>query len=100
MRTAMLVIPIVVLAPAVLVFVPPPVVRAPAILASLVQLMARAFCLLAVPTMVFDSLMQSVIGPLDSVLALGLIGLHARYAGEEKISDQRRRRQQQFPKLQ
>jgi len=62
-------VPIALGAPAMLVLVPPLMIFAPAMLPSLVELTALVPCLVAVPPMFFDGLVQLVLGVFDTALA-------------------------------
>jgi hypothetical protein len=63
------IIPVAIRVPPVAIFVPPPVRMRPAILARLMQLLARVYRLPAVPSVVFGSFMQPVVGFRDPPLA-------------------------------
>jgi hypothetical protein len=77
------IVPILLIVPAMLILVPPFVVLAPAAFASLVQLMP---CLLGFVTgraMMIDRLVQFVICVLDAMLTfLCFVGMRARHSGE------------------
>lgn len=65
-----LIVPVPLGAPAMLVFVPPAMPVRPAVLSRLVQLMTSMLGLLALVSMVFNGLMQTVIGAGNPVLAI------------------------------
>ena len=76
--------------PAMTVFIPPAMTVSPAILARFVQFMTSVVCLLALPAMMLDGFMKTVIGLGDTPLAIILIGAQTRCAGEQQESRQRR----------
>lgn len=63
------IVPVVLLVPAVLVFVPPPMILAPAAFPSLAQFVPLMVRLTAVAPVAFDRLMQFVLCVLDAPLA-------------------------------
>lgn|SRR5579864_923615 len=83
------VIPIVLGAPAMTVFIPPPMPVSPAILARFVQFMTSVVRLLALSPMMLDGFMKTMIGPRDTPLAIILIRAQTRSAGEQQEPGQR-----------
>src|SRR5437899_12579618 len=79
-------VPVALRAPAMFVLVPPLVKFTPAMLASLVQLAALVPCLLAVPPMFFDGLVQFMLGVFDAALAalVAVVGVNPRDCGEQE----------------
>jgi hypothetical protein len=75
MAVVIAVIPITVRVPAMPIFIPPTMAFPPATFASFTQLMPRMVRLPAVPAVVFDSLVQSVVclddAPLTAVIVMG-----------------------------
>jgi hypothetical protein len=67
------VIPIAVSVPAVAVFIPPTVPPAPAVFSRFMQIVPRMIRLPAVPTVMFNGFVQSVIRPGDSPLAISVV---------------------------
>jgi hypothetical protein len=82
------VIPVVLGAPAVPVFIPPAVSVSPAILACFVQFMTSVVRLLALPAMMLDGFMKTMIGPCDTSLAI-VVSAQTRCAGEQQEPGQR-----------
>jgi hypothetical protein len=80
--------------------IPPLVVLIPAILASFSQFVARVLCLPAVPTVVFNGLVQAMICFFGPVLAFRLVGANTRRARKQQKTDQSRESHEQFPVLQ
>jgi hypothetical protein len=79
-----MIVPVALIVPAMAVFVPPSVVPAPAILAHLMQFVAGAIRLSAVPAMMLGSFMEPVIGSGNATLAVIAIGGSARSASQEQ----------------
>jgi hypothetical protein len=78
-------VPVAIGVPTVFVFVPPPVILAPATLARFMQFMALVLCLLAVPSMSLDGLMEFMIGMSDAPLAaLIVLGMKSWNGGEKQ----------------
>jgi len=78
-------VPVAIRVPTVFVFVPPPVIFAPATLARFVQFMALVLCLLTVPPMSLDGLMEFMIGVSDAPLAaLIVFGMKLWNGGEKQ----------------
>jgi hypothetical protein len=80
--------------------IPPLVVLFPAILASFSQFVTRVLGLLAVPSVVFNSLVQAMICFFGPVLAFRLVGANTRRARKEQKTDQSRESDEQFPVFQ
>jgi hypothetical protein len=80
--------------------IPPLVVLIPAILASFSQFVTRVLCLPAVPTVVFNGLVQAMICFFGPVLAFRLVGANTRRARKQQKTDQSRESHEQFPVLQ
>jgi hypothetical protein len=93
-----MIVPVALVVPAMAVFIPPPVVPAPAMLASLMQLVAGAVGLPAVPAMMPNSLVEFVIGPRNAMLAIIAIGERTRSSSKEQEPTQCGRGQYSFPK--
>ena len=84
-------VPIVLGAPAVLVFIPPAMLLAPATLASFVQFATLVIGLPAVAAMFLDGLVEFVVGVSDSTLtAVDVFGVKPRRCAEEKDCAQER----------
>jgi hypothetical protein len=84
------IIPIAIVVPAVAVFIPPTMALPPALLARLMQLMPRVIRLSAVPAVVFDGLVQSVICLGGTACAsFIIIGVRSRCSSESQHSDER-----------
>jgi len=78
-------IPIVLGAPAVLVFIPPAMLLAPAALAGFVQFTTLVIGLPAVAAMFLDSLVEFMVGVSDSTLtAVDIFRMRPRYSGEKQ----------------
>jgi len=92
-----MIVPVAIGVPAMAIFIPPLVIPAPATLAGLVQLVARALRLFAVPAMMLTSFVQLVIGLGNAMLALIVIGDSARSSSEEQESAQCGRGQYSVP---
>ena len=73
-----MIVPIAIGVPAMAVFIPPFVEPAPASLPDLMQIVARAVRLLAVPAMMFNGFVKLVIGLGYAMLAIVVIGNGAR----------------------
>jgi hypothetical protein len=97
---SVVIVPVVFHPPRMSFHVPPLVVLLPAILASLGQFMARVFGLLAVVAVMFDRVVQVMVGSFGAVLAFRLTRAHARRASEEQKPDQCRKRYEKFPVFQ
>jgi hypothetical protein len=82
------VIPIMVMMPAVFVYVPPLLVFSPAVLPDLVQFLAPMIRLRAVVSVVFNSLVEFVIGACSAPLAIVVIGGRAGHADEQEHGSQ------------
>jgi hypothetical protein len=95
----MLVVPITVVMPAAIIFIPPPMMGAVAILAGLVQFVPRAIRLAAVPAMMLDSFMKVVVGSSDAVLTLGFVRLYVRWTCKHQYACERRSGRDQLPEL-
>jgi hypothetical protein len=78
------VIPVVIAAPAMAVLIPPAMVQSPAPFPCLVQFMTPTVCLSAVPSMVFHGLVEFVVGPDNAPLAVIAIRLCAGHSSEGK----------------
>jgi hypothetical protein len=78
------VIPVVIAAPAVAIFIPPAMVQSPAPFPCLVQFMTPTVCLSAVPSMVFHGFVEFVVGLDNTPLAVIAIRLCAGRASEGK----------------
>jgi hypothetical protein len=89
MGVAVFVIPIAIGVPAAVVFIPPPMVGAPAIFSNLVQFVARVLGLLAIPAVVFHGLVQPVIRPRQSPLAIPFVRTDLGRACEQQESGER-----------
>jgi hypothetical protein len=76
------IIPISLGMPLPLVFVPPTVPVIPAMLARLVQIVTRPVRLLALHTVMFHRLMQTVVRPFDTTLAIIVVRPQLRYGAE------------------
>lgn len=78
-------VPVVLGAPAMLVFIPPAMLLAPATLASFVQLVALVICLPAVASVSLDSLVEFMVGVRDPALTpVDVFGVKSRRRAEEK----------------
>ena len=76
MRAAVLLVPVSVSAPPMFVFIPPPMIRGIATFTSFPQFVSRMFRLLAIPPMMFNGLVEAVVGFGDAMLAFGLVCAH------------------------
>ena len=76
------IVPVSLGSPFVFVFVPPAVAVIPAVLARLVQIVARPVRLFALHTVMFNRLVQTVVCPLDTVLAIVVVRPQLRYGTE------------------
>ena len=83
-----MIVPVAVAVPVTAVLIPPSVVSVPAPLAGLMQLVAGAIRLSAVPTMVPDGLVELVIRLGEAMLAIIVIGNSARGSSKEQESPQ------------
>jgi hypothetical protein len=88
MAVVVVIIPVAVGVPPMLMFVPPTMVAVPAPLACFVQLIAPAIGLPARGAMMFDRLMQLVIGFRHAPLAIIVTGTQFRRPGEKQASGQ------------
>jgi hypothetical protein len=75
-------------APAMPVFIPPTVTVAPAVLACFVQFMTSVVRLLALSAMMLDGFMKTMIGLRDTSLAI-VVSAQTRCAGEQQKTGQR-----------
>ena len=82
------VIPITVMMPAVFVYVPPLLASSPTALPDLVQFLAPMIRLGAVVSVVFNRLVEFVIGACSAPLAIVVIGARAGQADEQEHSSQ------------
>jgi hypothetical protein len=89
-------VPIVLGAPPMFVFIPPAMRVAPAIFARFVQFVTRMVRLLAFTAVMLDRFMQMMIRLGDAPLAIIILGAQTRRAGEEQKSRQRRAGQRYF----
>jgi hypothetical protein len=76
------VVPILLSVPAMLMFIPPSVVGVPTLFASFVEVMTSSFGLSALPPMVLNGLVKSVIGARNPALAIALIGMQPWRGGQ------------------
>jgi hypothetical protein len=83
-----MVIPVAIVVPAMIVFIPPAMIVAVAILAGFVQVVASGIGLAAFASMMLDGFMKTMIGAADALLAV-VIGAQTRGPGEEQKSRQR-----------
>jgi hypothetical protein len=93
------IIPIALIVPAVLIFVPPAIVRLPAMFALFVQFVARLGRLPALITVMLNGLMQPVVGMSNPPLTI-IIGVQPGNSGQRHKSGQRNRRQRPLPQKQ
>jgi hypothetical protein len=84
------VVPVVFLAPLTPLSIPPPVVVVPAVFTSFPKFMTCVLGLAAVPAVVLNRFVETMIGPFCPVLAFRLVGTDTLRAGEDEKSDQRR----------
>jgi hypothetical protein len=82
------VIPIMVMMPPVIVCIPPQLVLSPTALSYLLQFMAPVIRLGAVVSMVFNSLMELVIGPCRAPPAIVVIRRRTGHGGQEDCRSQ------------
>ncbi len=75
------IVPVAIAVPTMAIFIPPTVAFTPAAFPGLVQFMTPVVCLAAVPAVMFDSLVEFVVGSIDAPLAI-IIGHGARSARE------------------
>jgi hypothetical protein len=87
------IIPVVLGAPAMAVFIPPAMAAIPAILARFVQFMPRMVGLPTLASMMLDGFVKTMVSPGNSPLAIVVIGAQTRSAAEEQESRQRRTNQ-------
>jgi len=78
------IVPVAVGVPAMAVFIPPFVSVGPAILARFTEFVAGAFGLFAVPSVMFGSFVDAMVGSGHAVLAFAFIGAEGGCAYEEK----------------
>jgi hypothetical protein len=83
------VVPVVLGAPPMFVFIPPAVRVAPAIFARFVQFVTRMIRLFAFTAVMLDRFMEMMIRLGDAPLASVIIGAQTRSSGEEKKARQR-----------
>src|SRR5438552_9371747 len=76
------IVPIVLGSPLVLVLVPPAVPVIPAMLSRFVQLMTRPVRLPALRSVMFNGLMQTMVGPCNAALAVIIVGSQTRHYAE------------------
>jgi hypothetical protein len=92
MAIVVVIIPIAVGMPAVAVFVPPTMALVPAALPRFTQFVARTIRLLALPTVMFHGLVQSVVRLGDAALAtMVVICKRTRRSGEGQYAGKQRR---------
>jgi hypothetical protein len=93
-----MVIPVAICMPTMAVFVPPPMRVRPAVLAGFMQLTACAARLSTLPSMVFDSFVQPMIGSCDAPLACCFLGANGRCADKnESTCECHRRKRGSYP---
>jgi hypothetical protein len=90
------VVPVVLGAPPMFVFIPPTVRVAPAILARFVQFVTRVIRLFAFTAVMLDRFMEMMIRLGDAPLAIVILGAQTRSPGKEQKSRQRRAGQHDF----
>jgi hypothetical protein len=78
------IVPVAVSVPAMVVFIPPFVSVGPAILARFAEVVAGAFGLFAVPSVMFGGFVDAMVGASHAVLAFAFIGAESGCAYEEK----------------
>jgi hypothetical protein len=84
-----MIVPVAVRMPTTFVLVPPPVCVRPAVFTRLVQLLARVCRLSTIPSVVFDRLVQPMIGFYDAPLACPFIGTNHRSTDKSESPCQR-----------
>jgi hypothetical protein len=78
-------VPIVLRAPPVFVFIPPAVLLAPAALSRFMQFMALTLCLRAVASMVLNRFMESMLHVGNSALtAVNIVGMKPRHRDRQQ----------------
>jgi hypothetical protein len=81
-----MIVPVAFGVPAMAVFIPPSVVPAPAMLAGLMEFVAGAVRLSAVPAMMLNGFVEPVIGSGNATLAIIVIGKSARSSSQQQES--------------
>jgi hypothetical protein len=84
LRTTVIVLPVMVGVPLMGFYVPPLVLLTPAVVASGLQLGAGVSGLPAIPAVVSDGVVQSVVGALGAMLTFGFVGVAARCSGKNQ----------------
>jgi len=81
------IVPVMLFAPAMLVFIPPAMMFAPAAFAGFMQFVTLVISLWAVAAVMFDGFVQLMIGVRDAALTLLLgFGVRPGHGGEQKKS--------------